>query len=58
MRGWCTPGPAGVLDMLQTHTNDASMLLHIGDIAYAVGFAPMRWEQLFYQMENISSYLP
>jgi len=57
MKGWCTPGPGAVTSMLQNHLTDADLLLHIGDIAYAVGH-PNRWDQFFYQIENISTSLP
>ena len=35
----------------------SATVFHIGDIAYANGFAPM-WEQFFYQIANLSTSLP
>jgi acid phosphatase type 7 len=60
MTGWCEL-PAG-----QTYANiesdmransNFSLLLHIGDISYAVGHAN-RWEQFFYEIKPMATQLP
>lgn len=60
MRGWCQQ-PAG-----QTYANiqadmaansNFSLLLHIGDISYAVGYAN-RWESFFHEISPIATRLP
>jgi hypothetical protein len=59
MFGWCeTPSlntSWRIMSDIQESTYD--MLLHIGDLSYALGYA-VRWEEFMYQFEPIATQLP
>eukprot|EP01118_Nematostelium_gracile_P011152 TRINITY_DN391_c0_g1_i1.p1 TRINITY_DN391_c0_g1~~TRINITY_DN391_c0_g1_i1.p1 ORF type:complete len:546 (-),score=112.39 TRINITY_DN391_c0_g1_i1:21-1658(-) len=58
--GWCEPNSVGTSDNVYAQLQDGvryDMVLHIGDISYAVGDA-WRWDQFFWQIQPISSILP
>lgn len=60
MKGWCEMGSQGTsarMNQLMTQKTDYDMVLHIGDISYAVGYGE-RWEQFFWQIQSISSQIP
>lgn len=60
MSGWCETGSEGTTDSIEKLINQGQnfdLLLHIGDISYAVGMAH-RWEQFFWQIQPIASKMP
>jgi acid phosphatase type 7 len=59
MYGWCEPASGQTTSLIaqDMNTTDFDMLLHIGDIAYAVGHG-VRWDQFFHQIEPIAATLP
>jgi hypothetical protein len=61
MSGWCEPNSEGTTDRIAVELaaggQPFDMVLHFGDISYAVGHA-VRWEQFFDQLSPLSTQLP
>jgi predicted phosphodiesterase len=59
LTGWCEPASGettnGIIADMQR--KDYDLVLHIGDISYAVGYA-VRWEQFFEQIQPIATQIP
>jgi len=57
--GWCelASGMTTNLILDDIENTQYDMLLHIGDISYAVGYA-IRWEQFFHQIQPIATQIP
>lgn len=61
MTGWCEPNSEGttsrLLQEIQSTGQPFDLVLHFGDISYAVGHAA-RWEQFFNQLQPLSTMMP
>jgi hypothetical protein len=57
MAGWCEGPSIMTTGLLASEVPGADLLIHIGDISYAVGWAE-RWEQFFYQIQEVATQVP